>query len=455
MGDSIDMKLEAAIAKKAHVGFLVLDESRKVVFANEIMECYTGYRKEEILRTRFFELILEDEKYLDVCRMRLENIRTRPFDDIEIPIIKKNKDKAVLRITGSTFEESGETFAMLVISDITRRREYDKVLEAVYDGLMQSTIDLDAELKRVSERNQLLEDYKEVAEQMLVENENEISTAVDIQRRLLPQSIPRMRNTEVEVLYEPVRKLSGDYYDLFPLPGSRLGIVICDVTGIGIPAAFVMIMIRSMVHLSASSGLDVNSMLEMVNRGVIGEIDIEHFATMSMLVYDCKSNEISYSNAGHNPLIVYRKDAGRFESVDTEGFPIGVIGPAEYSKTVFKVSAGDIIALFTNGVIQAVNGKNELYTLDRLLKCLETNANLPLKEITDIVNRDIRSFTGSARQHSDKTLVLVRVGENRDTGTLQASPGELEEIDECPDEEWTDAYKNLVEEIMRHRGTKT
>ncbi len=447
MASSFDSRLRGVIADKAHVGVLVFDAGKKVVYCNDKMESHTGYAKEDILSTRFFELVLEDEKYIDLARNRLDSLARRSFDDLELPVVKKGGESAVLHVTGSAFDESGETYSLLIVSDITRKREYDKVLEAVYDGLMQSTIDLDAELKRALDQKRLLEDYKEAAEQILVEHENEIASAVDIQRRLLPPVLPKIRNAEIEVLYEPVRKVGGDYYDVIPLSEGRTGIVISDVTGIGIPAAFVMIMIRCIVRLCASSGSDVDALLSMVNKGVIGEIDVEHFATMSILVYDPVNCEISYSNAGHNPLLVYRKETGRFESVDTEGLPIGVVDSAGYARSRFSVSKGDIIALFTNGVIQAVNNKNQLYTLDRLLKCIEANASSGLKETMTRINRDIRSFTGDARQHSDKTMVLLRIREDAD-----GSSGDVEEIEAYTDSGLRDVYRSLVEDILRYRN---
>ncbi|MBN2533172.1 MAG: SpoIIE family protein phosphatase [Spirochaetales bacterium] len=252
-----------------------------------------------------------------------------------------------------------------------------------------------------------LDTYMEVIEKREMEKELEI--AKDIQQKLLPKKIPRMNNVELQVFYTPVKKVSGDYYDIFNLKGDKIGIVICDVAGKGYPAAIVMVMIRSILHLITKSDREIATILTWVNRGIAGQIEIDHYATMSMFSFDEVSKELIYSNAAHHPLLIYRKKTNQIELLDTEGLPIGIEKTTRYRQKRAKLMSGDIITMYTDGIIEAMNLKGEQYSSERFHKLLLDNVDKSAKELIDLIKADLQVFVGNADQHDDQTLILMKV----------------------------------------------
>ena len=145
----------------------------------------------------------------------------------------------------------------------------------------------------------------------------------------------------------PARKgVSGDYYDVFRLEQDKLGIAICDVAGKGIPAAMVMVMIRSITPPDRLPPRGRGGHPDWINRGITGRIDLDHFATIAFLIYDQAKREVLYSNAAHLPLLVYRPAAGKL----VQGGHRGAAhrrgeGDARYEQKRFELEKGDILIL--------------------------------------------------------------------------------------------------------------
>lgn len=249
--------------------------------------------------------------------------------------------------------------------------------------------------------------YIEVLEKR--EMDREVWIAADIQQKLLPGKMPEMKNAALSLFSLPARGVSGDYYDVFKLDGDKVALIIGDVAGKGVPAALVMVMIRSILHLIVSSQREAASILSWVNRGITGRIDIDHFATLSYLVFDQEKREIVYANAAHHPLLVYKNRQGKLLEVDTPGLPIGIERSTVYRQKRFGVEAGDLLLLYTDGVVEAMNPSGEQYGLGRLRGVVEKNSVLPAEELIEHIKNDLREFVGSARQHDDQTLLLMKV----------------------------------------------
>jgi sigma-B regulation protein RsbU (phosphoserine phosphatase) len=249
--------------------------------------------------------------------------------------------------------------------------------------------------------------YVEVLEKR--EFEREVDIAAQIQQKLLPAQLPEMESAAIAVYNKPAKGVSGDYYDVFRLGADKLGMAICDVAGKGIPAALVMVMIRSILHLIISPDRDAAATLGWINRGITGRIDLDHFATVAVLIYDQKRREIEYSNAAHLPLLVYRQKTGSTFKVDTEGLPIGIEKDARYQLKRFPLETGDVILLCTDGIIEAMNPAGQQYGVAGVRRMLEKGAVLPPEELVGAIREDLGRFVGTARQHDDQTLLVMKV----------------------------------------------
>jgi sigma-B regulation protein RsbU (phosphoserine phosphatase) len=249
--------------------------------------------------------------------------------------------------------------------------------------------------------------YLEVLEKRQMEREVDI--AAQIQRRLLPAQVPNLSKATLAVHSVPARGVSGDYYDIIPLDGDKVALVICDVAGKGIPAAMVMVMIRSIVHLLVGPGRDAATTLTEINRGITGRIEIDHFATIGILIYDQGRREAQYANAAHLPLMVYRHGTGTLAKLDAKGLPIGVEREAGYEQKRLRVQPGDMLVFCTDGIIEAMNPGGQQYTLGRLKSVIEKDAGGGADRLVQAIREDVELHVAGARQHDDQTLLLLQV----------------------------------------------
>ena len=241
------------------------------------------------------------------------------------------------------------------------------------------------------------------------EMERELGIAAEIQQKLLPRKLPQLKTATLAAFSFPAKGVSGDYYDVLQFKDERIGLVICDVAGKGVPAALIMVMIRSILHLITSAEKQAANVITWINRGVTGKIDIDRFATMSFLTYDENSKEVIYSNAAHHPLLLFRAKSGKIENIDTEGLPIGIERTAKFGQHRFKVETGDIIVLYTDGIIEAMNQAGEQYSYERFAELILANASLSTVELVEKIKSDLKAFVGPAPQHDDQTLLLMKV----------------------------------------------
>jgi sigma-B regulation protein RsbU (phosphoserine phosphatase) len=241
------------------------------------------------------------------------------------------------------------------------------------------------------------------------EMERELGIAAEIQQKLLPRKLPELKTASIGAFSIPAKGVSGDYYDILQFSGNRIGLVICDVAGKGVPAALIMVMIRSILHLITSAEKNAANVITWINRGITGKIDIDRFATMSFLTYDENTGEVIYSNAAHHPLLIFRAKTATLESIDTEGLPIGIERAAKYAQKRFKLYKGDVAVLYTDGIIEAMNQTGEQFTYERFAKLIQDNAALTTDEIIAKLKADLKAFVGPAPQHDDQTLMLMKV----------------------------------------------
>jgi phosphoserine phosphatase RsbU/P len=236
----------------------------------------------------------------------------------------------------------------------------------------------------------------------------EIRIAADIQKNLLPETIPNTKGLSFAAFTEAARGVSGDYYDFFRLDKDKSAIVICDVVGKGVPASLLMIMIRTIIRLAASATRDASQILTILNKAIIGRTEADQFATMSFIIYNESTREITYSNAAHAPLIHYRTKTGTFFEIDTTGLPIGIESTANYGQKIFSLEKDDILALYTDGITEARNYLNKEYSQYSLQRILKNDARLSPSKIIESLRQDLDSFVGDSRQHDDQTLLILK-----------------------------------------------
>ncbi len=238
--------------------------------------------------------------------------------------------------------------------------------------------------------------------------EKELNVAGDIQMGLLPQTFPEFDGIDIYAFSYAAKGVGGDYFDFIDFGGGKIGVTVTDVAGKGVPAALVMVMIRSVLRSFASSDREANDVVTTVNNGIAGEVTTERYATMFYFVFDSEYKILNYCNAGHGPLLLYRKNLDSFALLDTEGMPVGILAGNEYGQEYTSLHSGDIAILYTDGITECMNFNREQYGTERLKNAVRRNKDLPVKEICDIIYKEMKEFADGAPQHDDETLLLMK-----------------------------------------------
>jgi sigma-B regulation protein RsbU (phosphoserine phosphatase) len=238
--------------------------------------------------------------------------------------------------------------------------------------------------------------------------ENELGIAKKIQQSFLPTSLPQVSGVDMDAAMFTARQVGGDMYDFKVFEDSRLGVMIGDVSGKGVPASLFMAMTAGEFKFFASQNAAPESVLSLLNSRIVGESRSNLFVTMFYIVFDLKNKKARYSNGAHLP-VVHLKHTGQVDLLDTpEGTPLGLI-ESEYVGHDLSLEKGDIFVFYTDGVTEAMNKKKELYTDKRLLSVIKASASLSAREILQRIEKDVRAFEPKSNQHDDITIMVVRI----------------------------------------------
>lgn len=243
--------------------------------------------------------------------------------------------------------------------------------------------------------------------------QRDVEIAGDIQQRLQAPTTGAVHQIVYAGVSRAARGVSGDYYDVIPLPDGRTAVIICDVAGKGVPAALVMVMVRTIAHLALRTETDAGAVLQMINHGVSGSIELDRFATGSVVIIDPASAQLSYANAGHHPAMVLRRveQDSTVEHLDADGLPIGIDPDGAYPSVERAFPAGAMLVLYTDGIVEAFNpagdvfGENRLSDTLKQLDYVEEPAGACEDALYAILSR-VDAFVSGAPQHDDMTMLV-------------------------------------------------
>ncbi len=239
--------------------------------------------------------------------------------------------------------------------------------------------------------------------------EREIEIAGKIQSDLLPKKIPEIPGIDVFAYNKPAKGVGGDYYDLINFDNENLCVIMADVAGKGVPAALVMVMIRLTLHQIIKPNLNPYSIMNYLNKFLAKESSQERYATMFYFLINVKSKKVIYTNAGHGPLLLYRRSKEEFQMLDTPGLPVGIDKNQQYEQGDITLQNGDIAMLYTDGITEAMNTKREEFSIDRIKEIIKENADKTTEEMTGIIRTRVDEYVGEAPQHDDQTLILLKI----------------------------------------------
>ena len=237
--------------------------------------------------------------------------------------------------------------------------------------------------------------------------EGELNLARQIQARLLPGETPVVPRTELAGLSVPARQVGGDYYDILTLPDGRLGLIIADVSGKGVPAALLMSSFRAALLSQRVEAHGPGETMSRLNRFLHRSVEPGRFVTAFLGVLDPETGELVYTNAGHDPPCWIRPD-GLLSQLREGGLVLGLFGDSIYEQASVTLAAGDLLALFTDGVTEAQNEYEEFWGEERLAELLRTHAQKSCRRLMQDILEEVRSFAGEQGQSDDITLLFAR-----------------------------------------------
>ena len=225
-----------------------------------------------------------------------------------------------------------------------------------------------------------------------------------VQESFLPQKTPEITSYRFSTHYTPAQEVGGDFYDFILLDHDRIGIVIGDVSGKGVPAALYMAKLGSDLRTLAFTEKDPAAALRLLNIQLAERSRRGMFATLLYMELDSKNGSLTISNAGHLPPIVKKADGTVRKLSTAGGSPLGILSGMTFGQENARLEKGDTAVLYTDGIIEAMNAKEELYGYERFEKLIHASAADPDVLKTAVID-DVNRFTGLSPQHDDMTLV--------------------------------------------------
>ena len=241
----------------------------------------------------------------------------------------------------------------------------------------------------------------------------ELSIAHSMQLTILPTSFPCTPEFEVHGKVIPAKEVGGDFYDIYRLEDGRIGLVIADVSGKGIPAALFMMVCRTLLKGIAIGMGSPGGALTEANALLHAENQASMFVTVFYGVFDPGNGDFTYANAGHEPPVLRRRDGSTETLPSTGGVPLGIVDDIEFEERTSTLAPGEFAFLFTDGVTEAQNESEEEYGNERVFDTIAGVEPGPASAALDALVRSVVQFTGPAEQFDDLTcLVLKRAGEH-------------------------------------------
>lgn len=261
----------------------------------------------------------------------------------------------------------------------------------------------------VQERTAALEEKNATLEQRDRLMQFHLDVAGRIQRRLLPAGPPQLPSFAFALIYQPLDQVSGDFYDFAMLPSGRLGILIADASGHGVPAAFVSVMAKTAFHAYALGIESPASVLGAMNQHLGDLMESERFITMLYGVLDTHSLRLTYALAGHPRPLWYRRESRRVEVLEAEGPLIGFLPDAKFEERSVQLSPGDTVLFYTDGVTESRNEQLELFGQSRLEAFLAANGAVLEAGVVTRLEAELARFRGSQPVHDDVTCIGLSV----------------------------------------------
>jgi GAF domain-containing protein len=300
-------------------------------------------------------------------------------------------------LLGVPLAVKGNVLGAMLVGESDRRGHFDDRRLEIITGVAQQAA--------LAVQNDLLQ--QEMAERERLERE--LQLAREIQQTFMPEHLPEPPGWELAVTWRAARQVAGDFYDVFELPGRRLGLVIADVADKGMPAALFMALTRTLMRAAAAEERSPANALTRVNDLLVPDAQHGMFVTGLYAILSVESGRLVYANAGHHPPLILRSDAARLEQLARGETALGVLAGVRFREHETSLAGGDCMALYTDGVTEALSPDGRFFGEDRLREVIERSGERDSAQGTlDGIVDALADFVGDNPPSDDLTLMVLR-----------------------------------------------
>ena len=375
-----------SIVENSAEAIITIDADQKIVLYNPAAEKIFKYKADEILGQPLTMLMPEQS-----LTIHEEDVNRFNEADVNARIMDGGRDLAGLRKDGTRFpaeagickwEIEGKMFFTAFLRDISERKEMENKLAEAYQTI------------------------KVQKDRM----EKELNVGREIQMSMLPlifPAFPTRKELDVYAVLESAREVGGDFYDFFFLDDGRFCFVIGDVSGKGVPSALFMAVTKTLIKSRAADDSSTASILTHVNEELSRDNKAYMFVTVFMSILNTTTGEMQYTNAGHNPPYILRKDGSLEPLAQRHGPVIGAVKGLAYKEDTTRLLQGDMVYLYTDGVTEAKDHNNSLFTEKRLEKVLSSRRYASTEDLVKATVEETKRFEQGVEQADDITVMAV------------------------------------------------
>ena len=240
----------------------------------------------------------------------------------------------------------------------------------------------------------------------------DLAVAREIQQAILPRIFPpfpeNAHQLDIAASMNAAKDVGGDFYDFFRIDDDRIGFVIADVSGKGVPAAIFMAVSRTLIRATGLRGVSTSECITYSNNLLAEESANSMFVTVFYGIYHIKTGEVTYTNAGHNPPYVIKANGSIKRFPYSQNVIAGIVKDYPFTEESFQLEPGDTLLLYTDGVTEAVDTEEKEYGEERLEALLKNTLHVGCQQMIEMVKDEVKTFEGDAEQSDDITLLAIK-----------------------------------------------
>ncbi|MDR2401249.1 MAG: serine/threonine-protein phosphatase [Deferribacteraceae bacterium] len=374
------------IVNNVPYGLLVIDRNQKIVMSNYIIKEWSPLRTATPPPSKCYHFY----GYNGVCK--------------DCPFVNKKTSRSSRTMGDRNVTVSFEHFNEFLVESV---RDTTRELHLINE-IRLSQEENDEKQRQMALLNKDLlrmNDQLKIAQNLI---NDELKQVGELQQSLLPESLPAIKKYAFGSFYTPAEHAGGDYYDCIEMSNGYWGFTIADVSGHGTPAAVIMAMARAIMRSYTYDIISSAEALMMVNEILCDNVHTRDFVTMFYTVFNSNTGEINYASAGHNPVLHFDRSDMMVRKLSAEGMFLAAFPGMEYEEKKLTLYDGDILFMYTDGLVEAMNAEREQYGLDRVISRLIMYSDTDCSRIIEEIMDDVRGFTGGKPFEDDVTIFVVK-----------------------------------------------